>query len=160
MLIERTRRAGLTLLEVALLLLIALVVVGLLAMLLVRHRATDARMHCVNNLRRIGAAIHTYSDGTSLTAAQRRLPPSRIEDGYATWGVLLMPHLDSKSKLIEWQTGKTYFDQATEPREAVVAPYFCPARSRDGVWLSKAWVDWATAHHHASASCSAQPGCG
>ncbi len=132
------RRAGLTLLEVAVVLLIVLVVAGLLAMLLVRHRETDARMHCINNLRRIGVAIQTYSDGTSPIAAQRRLPPSRIDDGYATWGVLLMPHLDSKSKLVEWQTGKTYFDQEKAVRETVVASYFCPARSREGVWVSTA----------------------
>ncbi len=135
---QRLRRPGFSLLEFIVVALLVLLLVGIGMMLLNRHRDTDARLHCTNNLRRIGIATQAYSAGTSGNEAQRRLPPSRIDDGYATWGVLLMPHLENGHRLQNWRLSQTYFDQEKEVREAVVSAYFCPARPRDGVWISRA----------------------
>src|SRR5947209_4190233 len=84
-----------------------LAVVGLL---LVRQRENGLRAQCMNNLRRIGEAMHTYADSKDTPF----LPPARIADGYATWAVLIAPHLSAKHPLKDWDETQTYFAQPAE----------------------------------------------
>jgi hypothetical protein len=132
-----SRRRGITILEVLVVLVLAVVVVGVAAVLLLRHRENSLGVQCRNNLRVIGKAFHGYHDASSADEAMQRLPPSRIADGYATWAVLLAPHLAKEGPLLQWDKQLPYFAQTDDVREARPVMYFCPARKRSD-WLSQA----------------------
>ena len=99
-------------------------------MLLARHRENALRAHCQNNLRQIGQAIRAYHDASAVDKPRKRLPPSRIADGYATWAVLIAPHLVKEHPLLQWDEHQSYFAQTIEVREARLRLYFCPAWPR------------------------------
>ena len=80
-------------------------------MLLARHRESSQRVACINNLRVIGQAIYKYHEMTSEDEKQRYLPAARIADGYATWAVLIAPHMIAKHPLHEWDKQRSYFEQ-------------------------------------------------
>lgn len=115
-----------------------------LAVVLVGQREKPLRLQCMENLRRIGNGIQSYH---ADKAPDPFLPPARIAPDYATWAVLIVPHLEKDHPLHHWDVSQTYFAQDKSIREAVVAPYFCPARTRPG-WLSvDGDIDPATAMH-------------
>ena len=82
-------RRGITVLEILVVLAIAVFALGLMVVLIARHRENAQRMQCKNNLRLIGQAFQAYHDASSADKALKRLPPSHIAEGYATWAVLL-----------------------------------------------------------------------
>ena len=127
---ETIMRRGITVIEVLVVIMICLVGAGLGVMLLARHRDNAQRAHCQNNLRLIGNAFRAYHMNSSADEKARVLPPSCIADGYATWAVILAPHLIDKHPLTQWDMEQTYFAQADEARQARLAMYFCPARPR------------------------------
>lgn len=133
----RSRRLGLTKLELLVAAAFGLVIVGLSAMMLARHRENSQRVACINNLRVLGQAIHKYHEMTAEGENQRYLPPARIADGYATWAVLIAPHMIVKHPLHDWDKERSYFDQTDEVRQAALFAYLCPARRRPSV-LSEA----------------------
>jgi hypothetical protein len=123
-------RRAITALEVVILLILCIITAGLAVMLVARHRDNSQQVQCRNNLRAMGKAIHTYHDASSANEHLRRLPPSRIAEGYATWAVLLAPFLIKEHPLQLWDKQQSYFAQQHEVREAQLIMYFCPARSR------------------------------
>jgi prepilin-type processing-associated H-X9-DG protein len=139
----RRRRLAVTRIEVAVIAGIGLFCTGMLFLLLARQRETGLRAQCANNLRRIGEAIHSYTtqDKTPF------LPPARIADGYATWAVLIVPHLTDKHPLLGWDTERSYFVQSAVVREAIVPFYFCPARERTSSVSVAGDIDPATKQH-------------
>ncbi len=76
--------------------------------------------------RRQGEAILSYAD----TKETPFLPPARIAEGYATWAVLIAPHLAANHPLDHWDASRSYFVQPAAVRESLVPMYFCPARPR------------------------------
>ena len=128
-------RRGITLIEVLVVLVIVAVLGAMAVLFIARQRASGLRLQCMNNLRRIGVATHTYHDTSGGEAASRTLPPARLADGYATWAVLVGPHLDAEHALQQWDVSKRYAEQGAKVREAIQPAYFCPARPRTS-WLS------------------------
>src|SRR6266702_6266009 len=140
------RRSAITRVEIVVVVTMGLVLVGALAVVLARLRDNSLRIECMNNLRRIGDAVQSFH-----SPATPFLPPARIASDYATWAVLIAPHLDASNKLTNWEIGKTYFAQDAAVRQALLQVYFCPARIRPG-WLSVAGdIDPATKEHVAGA---------
>ncbi|MBI3822207.1 MAG: DUF1559 domain-containing protein [Planctomycetes bacterium] len=123
-------RRGITALEVLIVLVICIVGAGLVVMLIARTREKAQNVQCRNNLRQIGKAFHAYHDNSSADENLRVLPPSRIAEGYATWAVLLAPHLTKESPLLQWEQQRSYFAQQQDVREARLIAYFCPTRLR------------------------------
>ncbi len=134
-----TRRPAVSRLEVVVLLALGVLGLGLLFVLLSRQRENGLRIQCLNNLRRIGEAVHGSENGA--------LPPARIAADYATWAVLLAPHLAKDHPLAKWDVSRSYFAQDAAVRQALVTAYFCPARARPGGWSIAGDVDPATGKH-------------
>jgi len=84
-------RPGFTLVE----LLVVIAIIGILVSLLLPAvqgvREAGRRTQCLNNLRQIGLAIHSYEN------AQNQIPPSRPADRFLTWPVLLLPFLEQQN---------------------------------------------------------------
>jgi type II secretory pathway pseudopilin PulG len=134
-------RRGITVLEVLVVLAIAVFALGLMVVLIARHRENAQRLQCKNNLRLIGLAFQAYHDASSADKAHKRLPPSRIAEGYASWAVLLAPHLLKENALQQWDPQLSYFAQMQEVREARLIMYFCPARIRSDTLSQAGDVD-------------------
>jgi hypothetical protein len=121
------RRFGLTKVEVAVVAVVLVTGIGILIALLPRARESSDLVQCRYNLKQIGEALIRY-DGR-----QRFLPASRIDDGYATWPVLLGPDLAPKADnpFKAWDLQKPYAGQTAEARKTLVPQFYCPARPRE-----------------------------
>jgi type II secretory pathway pseudopilin PulG len=140
------QRRAITVLEVVVVLVVCIFTAGLAVMLLARHRENAQQVQCRNNLRAIGKAFHAYHDASSANERLRYLPPARIADGYATWAVLLAPHLVKEHPLHQWDKQQSYFAQKDEVRESRLIIYFCPARGRTGTLSLSGDLDKTNKH--------------
>src|SRR5207247_2227066 len=111
-----------------------------------RVREAANRLSCANNLRQIGLAMHHYE------GVLERLPPSRLEGGYATWAVLILPFLEQDNLYYQWAIGQMYYVQNQVARETAVRIFFCPSR-RSGASAAPSlsgdypsWVAGQTTH--------------
>src|SRR5438105_1203678 len=99
----RCQRRGLTAVEVVVVLIVLLTLLGLMLTYILRQRESALRVHCMNNLRRIGTALHSFHDVSGgAQPALAFLPAARIADGYATWAVQIAPHMDA-AQLQAWK---------------------------------------------------------
>jgi hypothetical protein len=150
-------RSAITRVELIIILVLAGFAAGLLVLLLARQRENGLRLQCMNNLRRLGEAVHAFHDKSSAPGDEGKpgagpfLPPARIADGYATWAVLLAPHLASEHPLLHWDVSRPYFSQDVSVRQALLAPYFCPARERPSALSSQGDTEPKTHVHAAGA---------
>jgi hypothetical protein len=103
------------------------ILLGLLIAGVFRAREASNRLSCQNHLKQIGLGIHCFHDGHGY------LPPNRIEDGWATWSVLILSYLDQSNVYQKWHLERRYHLQSEEAREVDLTVYFCPSqRSSEG----------------------------
>lgn len=141
------QRPGITILEILVVIVLCVSALGLGVVLLGHHRENAQVMQCKLNLKMIGDAIHGYQDASALDKTSKYLPPSRIAEGYATWAVLIAPHLTKDHPLTKWDMQLSYFAQEDEVRQARLVYYFCPARRRTDTLSSAGDADAAKVHH-------------
>jgi type II secretory pathway pseudopilin PulG len=110
------------LLELLVVIAIIAVLMGLLLPAVQRAREAAARASCGNNLKQLGLAMHTYHNDYG------RLPPNRLDVGYATWAVLILPYVEQGSLYNRWDLTKDYYRQSNVARLSPVKIYFCPSR--------------------------------
>jgi hypothetical protein len=145
---QRQRRRAVTRVEVAVIAVIGGLSVAVIFLLLARQREAGLRVQCANNLRRQGEAVLSFAVAKNTPF----LPPARIADGYATWAVVIAPHLTGeKHPLTQWDESRTYLAQPAAVREAIVPVYFCPARPRTNRLSIAGDMDAATKQHVAGA---------
>ncbi len=119
---KRNHRRGFSLVELLVVISIIALLVGLLLPAVQRAREAAARASCGNNLKQITLAMQNYHD------SQGQLPPRcAIEDG-ATWAVLIMPFIEQKNLVQQWNLSRSYYDQGDNARKTAVPIYFCPSR--------------------------------
>lgn len=119
---QRRRHPGFSLIELLVVLAIIGLLIGLLLPAVQKVREAAARLHCANNLKQMGLAIHNYHD------TNRLLPPSRVGPQHATWFVVILPYLEQDTLYKQWDLTKPYYEQTPAVQNAFVKPYVCPSR--------------------------------
>ncbi|HZZ78099.1 MAG TPA: DUF1559 domain-containing protein [Gemmataceae bacterium] len=134
---SRANRLAFTLIELLVVIAIIAILIALLVPAVQKVREAAARTQCVNNLKQIGLALHSFHD------ANKRLPPGAANDtapfGTATsggqwgssWMVYILPYIDQAPLYTRWQfTGSSGYTNANNRALAhnlFLAVYRCPS---------------------------------
>ena len=135
---RRENRSGFTLIELLVVIAIIAILIALLVPAVQKVRAAAARTQCVNNLKQIGLACHSYHD------VKKGLPYGRSGGGSKdhSWAVLLLPYLDQQPAYDLWtkpiagvtqyfginQLNSTTAPEVKTARELQLSVFYCPAR--------------------------------
>src|SRR5262245_47297387 len=117
-----TTRRGFTLIELLVVMGMIATLMGLILPAIQKAREAAARTQCANHLKQIGLAFHHFEN------VNKRLPPTRLADGAATWAVLVLPYLEQGNLYSHWNLERSYYDQTPTARLSPVPVYFCPSR--------------------------------
>src|SRR5271163_3211032 len=99
--IRQRARAGFTLIELLVVIAIIAILIALLVPAVQKVRAAAARTQCINNLKQMGLACHSYHNNnkilppgwyTSLVAGTTTAP----SPGWS-WGVGILPYIDQNA---------------------------------------------------------------
>lgn len=142
------RRPGFTLIE----LLVVMVIIGLLAGLLLpavqKARSAATRTQCVNNLKQIGLALHSYENvlkvfPPSCLISNPRADGSAFGISYGDdirvgpsgfgWGVLLLPFLEQENLYRKFNLGEPCWSPGNAAAAKVkVMAFICPGATGGG----------------------------
>jgi hypothetical protein len=105
--------------------------IALLVPAVQKVREAAARTQCRNNLKQIGLAFHGFH------GQYRWFPPARIadngaSDGFATWFLLILPHIEQEGLYKTWDLTKSYVQNVmptgTFNHTTQIPTYYCPSR--------------------------------
>ncbi len=96
-------------------------------------REAAARSSCQNNLKQIGLAVHGFHDTYKFLPPKHIAPGGQVntgiaQDGFATWAVVLLPHLEQGAAYKMWDLKYPYSRQPAAAAQLQVPPYYCPGR--------------------------------
>jgi prepilin-type N-terminal cleavage/methylation domain-containing protein len=128
---RRTTRRGFTLIELLVVIAIIAILIALLVPAVQKVRDAADKTQCLNNLKQIGMAVHSYHND------YRRIPYLRssgtsVDDSGNTWAVLLLPYLEQMPAYQGWQgpngTLLGYVSVSPAIQQWLVPAFFCPNR--------------------------------
>ncbi|MFO0809930.1 MAG: DUF1559 domain-containing protein [Gemmataceae bacterium] len=130
MLCHRSRsRSAFTLIELLIVMGIIAVLVGLLVPAVQKVREAAFKTQCTNNLGQLGKAFLSYQTQVgSLPPSVVHFDTSVQNDGWATWAVLILPHIDQENIYRAWDITKRYSSQTDAARAVSIPAWFCPSR--------------------------------
>ena len=129
-----TRSLAFTLVE----LLVVIAIIGILVALLLpavqAARGAAQRMHCVNNLRQLGLALHNYDSatGTFPIGSEVRADDSNpfFEDlAYSNGFSLLLPYLEEEPLRDQYEYDLPWHFQDPELAQARIGLFLCPSNA-------------------------------
>jgi len=149
-----TRRPGVTLVEM----LVVISIIGILLALLLPavQRVRDAanRMSCMNNLRQMGVALHNYH------GAKGCFPPGLVADtiiydAEATGFTFMLPYLEQDTTYRIYDFDSAWYQQPNYEAVGVqIKTFFCPANRTQGTLdLAPIGVQWSSALPPTAAGC-------
>src|SRR5215204_6960624 len=110
------KRGAFTLIELLVVIAIIAILIALLVPAVQKVREAAARTQCINNLKNIGLALHSFHD------ANKRLPPGTSTDtppwgsggGHgSSWKVFILPYIEQGALFNKWQfTGGSGWESA------------------------------------------------
>jgi len=128
------KQRGFTLVELLVVIAIIGILIGILLPAVQVVRESARRTQCLNNLKQLGLAVQHYE------GAHQQIPPARPADGFLTWPVLLLPHLDQNNLFQQFDTRALYSAQAPSTLVQGTPVMICPSR-RNGIPISLAETD-------------------
>ena len=137
---DRTAAAprGMTLIELLVVVAVLAVLMALLLPAVQGARAVARRMHCANNLRHVGCALHGHliAKRTFPVGCQEWRPPGSarpadlLKRNYA-WSARILPWLEAQATSDAIDFGRPYDDPVNRFAAATVIPvYLCPSAGR------------------------------
>jgi len=117
---QQKPRVGFSLVELLVVIAIIGVLVGMLVVAVQKTREAANRVSCVNNLKQIGLACHTYHDAELVF-------PTEAGTGAPSLYFTLLPYVE-KMSLWSQLGGATISGPVTVPSEIGVKTYCCPTR--------------------------------
>lgn len=135
---QASLHSGFTLIELLVVIAIIGVLIAILLPAVQAARAAARKSQCLNNLKQIALAVHSFHD------TNRKFPPARLilnsnrsqnssngtDTGLdePTWLIHILPHIEQTALFSKWDVFKPYGLHSTEARSAVVSTYLCPER--------------------------------
>ena len=120
------RRSGFTLIELLVVIAIIGILMGLLLPAVQNAREAGRRSTCINNLRQIGLAIHSYEGKKSELPGWANQLPGGVN---VSWPTVILPNLERRDVYNEWK------DLGQAPNNASLYPvidaFMCPTSPPD-----------------------------
>ncbi len=130
----KSNRSAFTLVELLVVIAIIGVLIGMLLPAVQQVREAARRTECMNNLRQIALATHSFESTFDA------YPPARffrsgllgerfdVGDDEPSWLVRIMPFLEENNMFREWDLTSPYTSHPVELRSVPVSTYLCPSR--------------------------------
>lgn len=125
---HQQRRVGFTLIELLVVIAIIAILVSLLVPAVQKVREAASRLQCSNNLKQIGLAAHNYHDQNKFLVPSWLGGNQLDPDGWASWAVLLLPHLDQGPLYSQWNLNYPASTQTPSAYQQQLAVLHCPTR--------------------------------
>jgi len=135
----RRVRSGFTLIELLVVIAIIAVLIALLLPAVQQAREAARRSQCINNLKQLGLALHTYHDTMNVfppgwLGVQGGGPNMQGPSGFA-WGSHILPYLDQSPLYNQVNFNVSCIDPNNAlARQAVISVLRCPTDPSTNTW--------------------------